>query len=302
MRLLSLAWVVIALVGLGAADMRPRYDERGNPVSSVETGGQTGGGAGAAEAGQNVAGQAVVAPNAAGIAPSKADDEEGGRQSRSPLTKVYLENAQLYLRSDRIDKALEFLRRSQEAGEDGYAREARLQAYWLRARRGDAGLTAEAENLDEAQKLSALLRVADGYSACAREAKPKVECLPEAERVYALLAELAPTAQEGKLAALRLAQLLLEQGRPEAALPLLTRVVADEQKSGNRARVEPYDRAWFSLGNLYERPWYHRDTHKARLAYQQVLRYPDSPYHSQAKERIALLERFGTGPVPAVRP
>lgn len=304
----GLVAVFASLCIAGAADARKRYDERGNPLTDVVAEPQ-----GSVEKGSTANDplkEAAVSPaelpaadaSSAGTENAGAEEENREKQVRNPLTKVYLENAQLYLRSDRNDKALELLRRSQEAGEDNYSREARLQGYWLRARRGDTGLATEAENLDESLKLTALLRVADGYYACARDAKPKGECLAEAERVYAMLAELAPGAAEGKLAAFRLTQLLLDQGRLEAALPHLTRLLADEQKTGSRQRAVPYDRAWYSLGNLYERPWYHRDTHKARLAYQQVLRYPDSPYHKQAKERIHWLERFGTGYPASGRP
>ncbi|MFO1480103.1 MAG: tetratricopeptide repeat protein [Turneriella sp.] len=302
MRLLGLFAVFAALFIAGTLDARKRYDERGNPLAESTTEPQ----AGSVQA-VPVEGKT---PDAAAAPPEKsradaasataepanaAEEETAQQQVRNPLTKVYLENAQLYLRSDRTDKALEFLRRSQEAGEDNYSREARLQSYWLRAKRGDTGLAAEAENLDEALRLAASLRVADGYYTCSRELRQKPECLAEAERVYANLAELAPSSHEGRLAAFRLGQLLLDQGRFEAALPHLTRLLASEPKTPSRKNEVPFDRAWYTLGSLYERPWYHRDTHKARLAYQQVLRYPGSPYHSQAKERIRWLERFGTG-------
>jgi len=301
MRLITPAALLLCMLLAGAARARTRSDERGNPVadSAAESAihSDANGKPASApkdaelpEASQSPASQAQTNDEA-----GKSDEETVQQQARHPLTRVYYENAQLYLRSGRTEKALEFLRRSQEAGEDSYSREARLQAYWLRARRGDTGLAVEAENLDESLKPAALLRVADGYYTCSREVKSKPDCLAEAERVYALLAELAPTAAEGKLSAFRLAQLLLEQERLEAALPHLTRLLADEQKQGKKTPAIPYDRAWYALGSLYERPWYHRDVHKARQAYQQVLRYPESPYQRQARERIGWLTRFGTG-------
>jgi tetratricopeptide (TPR) repeat protein len=297
---LTLLFTTVVLTASAAA--RKRYDERGNMLAD-ESKTQVSTGEDNRTTADPMPQQATpdkVEPadlSAESTNPEAANAEEDATQKQvmNPLTKVYLENAQMYLRSARVDKALEFLRRSQEAGEDSYSREARLQSLYLRARRGDTGLAAEAESLDEAVKSAALLRVADGYDACAREAKPKPECLTEAERIYALLAELAPGSAEGKIAAFRLAQLLLDQGRFEAALPHLTRLLADTQKPGSSVRAVPYDRAWFALASLYERPGYHRDTHKARLAYLQVLRYPESPYHQQAKERIRWLERFGTG-------
>ncbi|GAB4441072.1 MAG: hypothetical protein OHK0011_23540 [Turneriella sp.] len=305
----KLVLIVSAVMLTGAVEARKRYDERGNPLADAEkTEGQAGeerkGAVGSKpQPAATAAAEASPATPASGNAePASAEEEGVEKQARNPLTKVYLENAQMYLRSDRMEKALEFLRRSQEAGEDNYSREARLQAFWLRARRGDTGLASEADGLDETLRLSALLRVADGYDACSRELKQKPECLAEAERVYAFLAALDPGAAEGKLAAFRLAQMLIDQNRPEAALPHLTRLLSDEPKSDKSVRTVPYDRAWYSLGRLYERPWYHRDTHKARMAYQQVLRYPDSPYHRQAKERIQWLERFGTGYTSTGRP
>ena len=60
-------------------------------------------------------------------------------------------------------------------------------------------------------------------------------------------------------------------------------------------RELPLDRAWYHLGQLYEKPWYHRDTHKASAAYRQVLKYTGSPYQRSARERLVYLERFGTG-------
>ncbi len=302
MRRTGILAVFAFLLVADTAEARKRYDERGNPLSEGAALGQQTSGVTSLPATDHPVASAGLAEKSAADAASSAaepastaEEETAQQQVRNPLTKVYLENAQLYLRSNRIDKALEFLRRSQEAGEDNYSREARLQSYWLRARRGDTGLAAEAESLDEAIRLVASLRVADGYYACARELKQKAECLAEAERLYAYIAELAPASQEGRLAAFRLGQLLLDQGRLEAALPQLTRLLADEPKTPARKYEVPFDRAWFALGSLYERPWYHRDTHKARLAYQQVLKYPDSPYRSQAKERIRYLERFGTG-------
>jgi tetratricopeptide (TPR) repeat protein len=298
-------FVALLLIG-NTVHARKSYDERGNPLAESAAQSKPIGA-------QGVTGQTSIPENAAGTSKSSPSevaypqkeaqnkeaenqaDEDAEKQVQNPLTKVYLENAQLYLRSGRVDKALEFLRRSFEAGEDSYAREARLQSYYLRARRGDTGLASEIEGVDETLRLTASLRVADGYYACAREQKQKPECLSEAERLYAYLAELTPSSAEGRLAAFRLGQLMLEEGRFEAALPHLIRLLANEPKTPARAKELPFDRAWFMLASLYEHPGYHRDTHKARFAYQQVLKYPGSPYHKQAKERILWLERFGTG-------
>jgi predicted negative regulator of RcsB-dependent stress response len=104
----------------------------------------------------------------------------------------------------------------------------------------------------------------------------------------AYIGELEPGSAEGNLARLRLASLLMDQGRPEAALPHLTRAVMSGGGQG-------IDRAWYQLGQLYERPWYHRDTRKAAAAYKRVLQYSHSPYLHAAQERIRLIERFGTG-------
>lgn len=291
-----------------AAAPKKKYDERGNPINATEK-----------EAGKAVepptapqpvspASSAVnppettpatTAPNNVpeAAANASAEEAEALAQQRNPQTKVFLENAQLYLRSGRTDKALEFLKKSQEAGEDGFSREARLQSLWLRARRGDLALEAEAEGLDEKVRLPGLLRVADGYYACARELmNKKPDCLAEAERIYALIGETAPRAAEGKLARLRLGMLLVDQGRLEAALPILTQTLLNEPGLGARSAGEiPLDRAFYQLGQLYERPWYHQDVHKARAAYQQVLKIAGSPYQNAARERIASLERFGTG-------
>lgn len=166
----------------------------------------------------------------------------------------------------------------------------------LRARRGDQGLEAESEAVDEKLRLTALLRIADGYYACAREMNKKTECLNEAERIYALVGESAPRSAEGRLARLRLGMLLVDNGRAEAALPILTTTLLMEQNAPLTSGSEiPFDRAFFNLAQLYERPWYHQDVHKARAAYRQVLKYKGSPYHKAAQERIAQLERFGTG-------
>lgn len=284
-----------ALLTLLPIAARPRFDERGNPIAFEALPKAT------ADTGNNTATpKAAIPPKGDSAAPistptAEEDEEKSVRQAlRNPLTQVYFENAQLYLRSGRLEKALENLRRAQELGEDHFAREARLQSYYLRARRGDANLAAEAEALDEAQRPPALLRIADGYYTCARETQ-KPDCLNEAERIYAFLSEFAPAATEGKLSALRLAQLLLEQDRQEAAFHHLNRLLSDEGKNAGRAGQIPYDRAWFLLGTLYERPWYYRDAHKASLAYRQVLQYPESPYHQQAKERLQWLNRFGLG-------
>ncbi|MBN8221498.1 MAG: hypothetical protein J0L53_11280 [Spirochaetes bacterium] len=242
---------------------------------------------------------AITSPGQANEAADAAREEaEAQAQQKNPLTKVYLENAQMYLRSDRRDKALEFLKKSQEAGEDSFSREARLTALWLRARKGDAGLEGDAEGMDEKLRVEALLRIADGYHACAKELVKKTECLAEAERLYAFISELQPRSQQGKLARLRLGLLLVDAGRLEAALPHLTRTLMAEGtdfKTGTPLREIPLDRAWYNLGQLYERPWYHRDTHKAEAAYKQVLKYPGTPYAAAARERLAQLGRFGTG-------
>lgn len=238
------------------------------------------------------------APQANDAAEAAREEAEALAQQKNPLTKVYLENAQMYLRSNRNDKALEFLKKSQEAGDDDHSREARLIALGLRGRRGDANLEGEAEGMDEKLKVQALLRIADGYGACAREQVKKTECLNDAERIYAYISELQPRSADGKLARLRLGLLLLDAGRPEAALPHLTRTLMAEGtdlKTGQAMRELPLDRAWFNLGQLYERPWYHRDTHKAQAAYKQVLKYNGSPYRQAARERLSYLERFGVG-------
>lgn len=245
------------------------------------------------------AGNPTAAPAAANDAAEAAREEaEALAAQKNPLTKVYLENAQMYLRSNRNDKALDFLKKSQEAGDDDFSREARLMALWLRARRGDQGLEGEAEGMDEKLRPEALLRTADGYAACAKEHPKKPECLNEAERIYAYVSELQPRSITGKLARLRLGLLLVDAGRLEAALPHLTRTLMAEGvdfKTGQNLREIPLDRAWYNLGQLYERPWYHRDTHKAEAAYKQVLKYAASPYHQAARERLQALQRFGTG-------
>ncbi len=318
-RILLLILIASPLIAAG----KKKYDERGNPITDTK--------ASAAETIQaaqpaNTPAQSdgIAKPNEAAAKPvnppadntQALEEAQAAGQQRSPLTKAYLENAQLYLRSARTDKALEFFKKSQEAGEDAYSREARLLALGLRARRGDQGLESEAEGVDEKLRLTALLRIADGYYACAREISQvqggtgvdrsqggdlggrlkKPECLNEAERIYALVGETAPRSAEGRLARLRLGMLLVDNGRPEAALPHLTTTLMHEQNSPLSAGSEiPLDRAFYNLAQLYERPWYHQDVHKARAAYRQVLKYAGSPYHAIARERIAQLERFGTG-------
>lgn len=280
-----------------------KVDERGNVISSES----------AAPSASTAGGLPVPVPvpvvaesgatpeekPAAPTAEASGDEEEALARAnlRNPLTKVYFENAQLYLRSERSDKALEFLRKSIEAGEDEFSREAKLQALFLRGRRGDANLEAEADGFDDKLKSTALMRIADGYYACSRELTKKPECGAEAERIYAYVGELAPRSSDGKLARIRLGLLLVDAGRYEAALPHLTATLMNEEsaKSGETMRQIPWDRAWFNLGQLYERPWYHRDTHKAHTAYKQLLKYPQSPYHRAARDRLAHLERFGLG-------
>lgn len=299
------ASVVIPLAAAG----KKKYDERGNPISdskapAVTSAPATGAEPAAQPANAPAPGDEATKPAETAAKPvnpttdntQALEEAQAAAQQRAPLTKVYLENAQMYLRSARLDKALEFFKKSQEAGEDTFSREARLMALGLRARRGDQGLEAEAEGVDEKLRLTALLRIADGYYACARELVKKTECLAEAERIYALVGETAPRSAEGRLARLRLGMLLVDNGRPEAALPHLTATLLQEQNSPlSSGREIPFDRAFYNLAQLYERPWYHQDVHKARAAYRQVLKYKDSPYHSAARERIALLERFGTG-------
>lgn len=294
-------YFLLALWALLPLEARPRFDERGNPLSSDSAASTPSTSSGESQA-QSAFGERPQTKPKDSTTPAvvnsaeNSEEEKLARQAlRNPLTQVYFESAQLYLRSGRLEKALENLRRAQESGEDNFAREARLQWYYLRARRGEANLASEAEALDEVQRAAVLLRIADGYDTCAREMIQKTDCLAEAERVYAFLAELAPAATEGKLAALRLAQLLLDQNRQEAALSHLKRLLASAEQNTASSRQIPYDRAWFFLGNLYERPWYHRDTHKAFLAYQQVLKYPESPYHRQAKDRLHWLRRFALG-------
>lgn len=294
-------YLLLALWALLPLEARPRFDERGNPLSSDSAASTPSTSSGESQA-QSAFGERPQTKPKDSTTPAvvnsaeNSEEEKLARQAlRNPLTQVYFESAQLYLRSGRLEKALENLRRAQESGEDNFAREARLQSYYLRARRGDANLASEAESLDEAQRSAVLLRIADGYYTCAREIKQKPDCHAEAERIYAFLAEFAPAAIEGKLATFRLAQLLLEQDQQEAALVHLHRLLAGTEQSVATSRQIPYDRAWFILGTLYERPWYHRDAHKASLAYQQVLKYPESPYHRQAKDRLHWLRRFALG-------
>lgn len=288
-----------------------RYDERGNLINSEA-------GASAAPAANEAPAAAASAPapteNAAtapvpgqnsGPAPqpvaetdSNNEEAEAQRQRKNPLTKVYLENAELYHRSNRPDKTLENLKKSQEAGEDNFSREAKLKTLLMRARRGETGLEAEAEAFDDKLKMQALLAIADGYQMCAREQTKKNDCLRDAERIFAYAGELQPHSTEGRLARLRLGLLLIEAGRHEAALPHLTRTLLSEQNAPQSHEL-PLDRAYFMLGQLYERPWYHKDGHKAEVAYRQVLKFAGSPYHSAAKERLQWLTRFSTG---AARP
>ena len=303
------SFLFLLLFSLPLTAAGKKYDERGNPITDAKTSAPTTSPAAETEQAvqpvkEAVPGDSVAKPNEnaakpvnpATENPQALEEAQAAAQQRAPLTKVYLENAQMYLRSARTDKALEFFKKSQEAGEDTFSREARLMSLGLRARRGDQGLESEAEGVDEKLRLMALLRIADGYYACARELLKKPECLNEAERLYALVGESAPRSAEGRLARLRLGMLLVDNGRPEAALPHLTTTLLLEQNSPLASGSEiPFDRAFFNLAQLYERPWYHQDVHKARAAYRQVLKYKGSPYHAAARERITQLERFGTG-------
>ena len=174
----TLLLIVIALP-LAAAGKK-KYDERGNPISEAKE--TTAAPVAVTEQAAQPANASVPSDETAKATETAAkpinpavdnsqalEEAQAAAQQRAPLTKVYLENAQMYLRSSRTDKALEFLKKSQEAGEDSYSREARLMALGLRARRGDQGLESEAEGVDEKLRLTALLRIADGYYACARE-------------------------------------------------------------------------------------------------------------------------------------
>lgn len=280
-----------------------KYDERGNIIQATESSPANATPATIGPGKEEKAAIPAVTEGAQEVASPGEDNaaaEEAAQiaNQRNPLTQVYLENAQMHLRSGLTEKALEYLKKSAEAGEDGFSREAKLLALWLKARRGDAGLETEAESLDEKSRSNALLRIADGYAACAREQQKKPECTSEAERIYAYVGELAPRSTEGRLARVRLGLLLLDAGKLEAALPQLTKTLLSETndpKTGKAAKELPLDRAYYSLGQLYERPWYHRDTHKAVVAYKQVLKYAGSPYQRAARERIAYLEKFGTG-------
>jgi len=295
----------LALTGQVFAKAK-KYDERGNAINAesaaspaAEAGAppiKTAPAATPAEIAETtpapaVAGDAAKQP----AAESEADEEaEAQRKKKNPLTKVYLENAELYHRSNRVDKSLENLKKSQEAGEDSFSREAKLKSLHMRARRGEAGIEAEAEAFDDTLKLQALLAIADGYQMCAREQTKKNDCLRDAERIFAFVGELQPGSREGRLARLRLGLLLIETGRHEAALPHLTRTLLGEQGTPQGSEL-PLDRAYFMLGQLYERPWYHKDGHKAEVAYRQVLKFAGSPYHEAAKERLQWLGRFSTG-------
>lgn len=281
-----------------------KYDERGNPIAADAATPDT-----AVPA--KVAAPPAPFTNSNSAAPSPAtqpdalpaqqaasdevnEEAEAARSLKNPPTKAYLENAELYHRSNRTDRALENLKKSQEAGEDDFSREAKLKALSLRARRGEAGLEGEAEGFDDKLKLLAYLAIADGYQTCAREQTKKNDCLRDAERIYAYVGELQPRSREGILSRLRLGLLLMETGRHEAALPHLTRTLMQD---GNQAQAYelPLDRAYFMLGQLYERPWYHKDGHKAEVAYRQVLKFAGSPYQAAAKERLQHLTRFSTG-------
>jgi tetratricopeptide (TPR) repeat protein len=290
----------------------PRYDERGNIVKPTETKAE-GFGTGTnttSELGSDLQpslaspaldGSGRVNPQVAPVVESPQSPQADAAEVplAQPLTKVYLENAHMFRRSGRLDKALEYLGKSVEAGEDEFSQEARLMSIWLRARRGDRGLTATLESVDEKIRNIAMLRAADGYSACARDhGEKKAECAVEAERLYAFLGELAPRSSEGRLARIRLGLFLLDTGRHEAALPHLTQTLlrhGTNLADGKLSTEIPLDRAYFNLGQLYERPWYYRDAHKAVAAYKQVLKFSGSPYEKAARERIAYLRRFGTG-------
>lgn len=280
-----------------------KYDERGNIIQATESAPITAVPAAITpDREEKMALPAVT--EAAKEATTPGDDTAAAEEAaqlanqKNPLTQVYLENAQMHLRSERTDKALEYLKKSAEAGEDAFSREAKLTALWLKARRGDAGLETEAESLDEKSRSGALLRIADGYAACAREQQKKPDCLTEAERIYAYIGELAPRSTEGRMARVRLGLLLVDTGKLEAALPSLTKTLLSEgndPRTGKQSKELPLDRAYYNLGQLYERRWYHRDTHKAVVAYKQVLKYAGSPYQRVARERIAYLEKYGTG-------
>ena len=303
--------ILISLAALLPAELGARgkkYDERGNLISADAVKGEA-----AAATPAVVPGAPPVEPEAlrngapTNPAPAEAakpdaaeenEEAEAAKSVKNPPTKVYLENAELYHRSNRTDRALENLKKSQESGEDEFSREAKLKALSLRARRGEAGLETEAEGFDDKLKMQAYLAIADGYQTCAREHTKKNDCLREAERLFAYAGELQPRSREGKLARLRLALLLLETGRHEAALPHLTRTLLNEGDAPQGYEL-PLDRAYYMLGQLYERPWYHKDGHKAEVAYRQVLKYPGSPYAAAAKERLQYLTRFSTG---AARP
>lgn len=303
-RLVLFALCVVMPAGLFARGKK--YDERGNLITAE---------APSAEAGAALPANAAPAANSEGnltpVAPAPAtpadtipaeqaasdeknEEAEAARSVKNAPTKVYLENAELYQRSNRTDRSLENLKKSQEAGEDGFSREAKLKALSLRARRGEAGLEGEAEAFDDKLKLQAYLAIADGYQTCAREQTKKNDCMRDAERMYAYVGELQPRSREGVLARLRLGLLLIETGRHEAALPHLTRTLMHENSQAEGLEL-PLDRAYFMLGQLYERPWYHKDGHKAEVAYRQVLKFAGSPYHAAAKERLHHLGRFSTG-------
>jgi len=286
------------LISFSLSAKKRQYDERGNVISeeirpNLPT--PVDGAEPTVSAGQNSSLPSPV--NAPATAEGDNEEALALANTANPLTKVYFENAQIYLRSERVDKALENLKKSIEAGEDEFSREAKLQSLWLRGRRGDTNLEAEVESFDEKSRSAALLRVADGYYDCSRRLLKKTECAAEAERIYAFVGELKPRSTEGLLARVRLGLLLVDAGRFEAALPHLTQTLQSENlaSANSSSKSVPFDRAWYNLGQLYERPWYHHDTHKALVAYKQLLKYPQSPYHSAARERIAALEKYGIG-------
>jgi len=285
---------------------KKKYDEHGNIVANdTKEGGVTTPATQATETAisteVNSPAVPTTQPSAQRVAPTaapEANDEEAqaAAAARPPWTQVYLENARLYLRSNRVDKALEYFKKSQESGEDAFSQDARLESLFVRARRGDPNLESATEGFDETLRSRALLTVADGYSACSREVVKKNDCGGETERLYAYLSELAPRSVEGRLARLRLGLMLVDAGRYEAALPHLVRTLSGEVNAAQAlSREVPLDRAWYNLGQLYERPWYHRDAYKAQQAYAQVLKFDQSPYRSAARERLQYLKRFATG-------
>ncbi|MBS0617434.1 MAG: hypothetical protein JSR44_04555 [Spirochaetes bacterium] len=295
----------VIVITQAAFAAKKKYDEHGNIVANdtQKEGGVTTPAAPAIATAISTEGNPPATPpqqtSDTPTAPAPATNDEDAQAAlsvRQPLTQVYLENARLYLRSNRVDKALEFFKKSQEAGEDAFSQSARLESLFVRARRGDPNLESETEGFDEKLRPRALLTVADGYSTCSREVAKKNDCGGEAERLYAYLSELAPRSSEGRLARLRLGLILVDAGKYEAALPHLVRTLSGEVNAAQAlSRELPLDRAWYNLGQLYERPWYHRDAYKAQQAYAQVLKFDQSPYRSAARERLQYLKRFATG-------